>query len=60
VIEPEQRSGSHRPAQLGHRHTFVRSLAASEEEIHETVHMAFLFGGLPGLVTGANAYPRKG
>jgi alkylhydroperoxidase/carboxymuconolactone decarboxylase family protein YurZ len=38
----------------------ARSLGASEEEINETVHMAFLFGGLPALVTGTSAYARKG
>jgi alkylhydroperoxidase/carboxymuconolactone decarboxylase family protein YurZ len=34
----------------------ARSLGASEAEITETVAMAFLMGGLPGLVTGANAF----
>jgi alkylhydroperoxidase/carboxymuconolactone decarboxylase family protein YurZ len=34
----------------------ARSLGASEAEIGETLAMAFLMGGLPGLVTGANAF----
>ena len=34
----------------------ARTLGASEAEITETVAMAFLMGGLPGLVTGANAF----
>ena len=34
----------------------ARSLGASEGEIAETVAVAFLMGGLPGLVTGANAF----
>lgn len=34
----------------------ARSLGASEDEIAETVAMAFLMGGLPGLVTGGNAF----
>ncbi|MBI2852691.1 MAG: carboxymuconolactone decarboxylase family protein [Chloroflexi bacterium] len=34
----------------------ARSLGASEEEIAETLAVAFLMGGLPGLVTGANAF----
>lgn len=34
----------------------ARAHGASEEEIAETIHMAFLFGGLPGLVTATNAY----
>ena len=38
----------------------ARAMGASEEEINETVHMAFLFGGLPGLVTATNAFRRKG
>jgi len=29
---------------------------ASEEEIKETIEVAFLMGGLPALVTGANAF----
>lgn len=38
----------------------ARAMGASEEEIRETVHMAFLFGGLPALVSGTFAYPKKG
>jgi alkylhydroperoxidase/carboxymuconolactone decarboxylase family protein YurZ len=38
----------------------ARAMGASEEEINETVHMAFLFGGLPGLVTATSAFRRKG
>jgi alkylhydroperoxidase/carboxymuconolactone decarboxylase family protein YurZ len=38
----------------------ARGMGASEEEIKETVHMAFLFGGLPGLVTATSAFRRKG
>ncbi len=34
----------------------ARSLGASENEIAETVGVAFLMGGLPGLVTGSNAF----
>lgn len=34
----------------------ARALGASEQEIAETVAMAFLMGGLPGLVTGGNAF----
>ena len=34
----------------------ARSLGASEGEIAETLAVAFLMGGLPGLVTGANAF----
>ena len=34
----------------------ARTLGASEGEITETVAVAFLMGGLPGLVTGANAF----
>jgi alkylhydroperoxidase/carboxymuconolactone decarboxylase family protein YurZ len=34
----------------------ARSLGASEAEIRETVGIAFLMGGMPGLVTGANAF----
>ncbi len=34
----------------------ARSLGASESEIAETIGMAFLMGGLPGLVTGSNAF----
>ena len=34
----------------------ARALGASETEIAETLGVAFLMGGLPGLVTGANAF----
>ncbi|MFC1905788.1 carboxymuconolactone decarboxylase family protein [Chloroflexota bacterium] len=34
----------------------ARALGASENEIAETLAVAFLMGGLPGLVTGANAF----
>lgn len=34
----------------------ARTLGASEGEIAETVAVAFLMGGMPGLVTGANAF----
>ncbi len=34
----------------------ARNLGATEEEIAETVAVAFLMGGLPGLVTGSNAF----
>ncbi|MFC2006833.1 carboxymuconolactone decarboxylase family protein [Chloroflexota bacterium] len=34
----------------------ARALGASENEITETVAVAFLMGGMPGLVTGANAF----
>ena len=34
----------------------ARALGASENEITETLSMAFLMGGLPGLVTGTNAF----
>ncbi|MDD4876317.1 MAG: carboxymuconolactone decarboxylase family protein [Dehalococcoidales bacterium] len=34
----------------------ARALGASDAEIAETVGIAFLMGGLPGLVTGANAF----
>ncbi|MCH8297447.1 MAG: carboxymuconolactone decarboxylase family protein [Chloroflexi bacterium] len=36
----------------------ARSAGATEEEIAETVGVAFLFGGMPALVTGANAFKR--
>ena len=35
----------------------ARQQGASEEEINETVRMAFLWAGLPGLVIGTHAYP---
>lgn len=34
----------------------ARSMGASEAEIAETIGMALLMGGMPGLVTGANAF----
>ena len=34
----------------------ARTLGASEAEIAETLGMAFLMGGLPAIVTGANAF----
>ncbi|MBC8281353.1 MAG: carboxymuconolactone decarboxylase family protein [Chloroflexi bacterium] len=36
----------------------ARAAGASEEEIAETVGVAFLMGGLPALVTGANAFKK--
>ncbi len=36
----------------------ARAAGASEAEIAETVSVAFLFGGMPALVTGANAFRR--
>jgi len=34
----------------------ARDLGASEAEIAETLGVAFLMGGMPGLVSGANAF----
>ena len=34
----------------------ARAAGATEEEIAETVSVAFLFGGMPALVTAANAF----
>ncbi len=34
----------------------ARALGATDKEIAETVAMAYLMGGLPGLVTGGNAF----
>ena len=34
----------------------ARAVGASEEEIAETVAVAFLMGGMPALVTGASAF----
>ena len=34
----------------------ARALGASDDEIAETLGVAFLMGGMPGLVTGANAF----
>ena len=36
----------------------ARAAGASEEEIAESVGVAFLMGGLPALVTGANAFKK--
>ena len=36
----------------------ARAAGATEEEIAETVGVAFLFGGMPALVTGTNAFKR--
>ena len=36
----------------------ARAAGASEEERAETVGVAFLMGGLPALVTGANAFKK--
>ncbi|MFC2009851.1 carboxymuconolactone decarboxylase family protein [Chloroflexota bacterium] len=35
----------------------ARNQGASDEEIAETLSIAFLMGGMPALVTGANAFP---
>jgi alkylhydroperoxidase/carboxymuconolactone decarboxylase family protein YurZ len=34
----------------------ARALGATEQEIAETLEVAFLMGGLPALVTGSNAF----
>ena len=34
----------------------ARAAGATDEEIAETVGVAFIMGGMPGLVTGANAF----
>ena len=34
----------------------ARAAGASDAEIAETLEVAFLMGGLPGIVTGANAF----
>ena len=34
----------------------ARFLGAGENEIAETVAVAFLMGGIPGLMTGSNAF----
>ena len=36
----------------------ARAAGATEEEIAETVGVAFLFGGMPAVVTAANAFNR--
>ena len=35
----------------------ARKQGATEEEINETIRMAFLWSGLPGLVMATQAYP---
>ena len=35
----------------------ARSMGATEEEIAETIRVAFWMGGLPALVTGCKAFP---
>jgi alkylhydroperoxidase/carboxymuconolactone decarboxylase family protein YurZ len=40
-------------ANIGKR---ARDLGASNAEIAETLAVAFMMGGLPGIVTGANAF----
>jgi alkylhydroperoxidase/carboxymuconolactone decarboxylase family protein YurZ len=35
----------------------ARNIGASEEEIRETVRLAFVLGGLPGLSAATNAFP---
>ena len=37
----------------------ARALGATEAEIAETLAVAFLMGGMPALVTGANAFRDK-
>jgi alkylhydroperoxidase/carboxymuconolactone decarboxylase family protein YurZ len=44
------------PEGVAHFAEQARDLGASENEIAETLAMAFLMGGLPGLVTGTNAF----
>ena len=36
----------------------ARAMGVTEEEIVETIGIAFLMGGMPGLVTGSNAFRR--
>ena len=36
----------------------ARASGATEEEIAETIGVAFLFGGMPALVTGSNAFKK--
>lgn len=36
----------------------ARAAGATEDEIAETLAVAFLFGGMPALVTGTNAFRR--
>ena len=44
------------PEGVAHFAEQARALGASKNEIAETLAMAFLMGGLPGLVTGTNAF----
>lgn len=37
----------------------ARGMGATEEEIAETVRVAYWMGGLPALVTGANAFKEE-
>lgn len=37
----------------------ARGVGATEEEIQETVRLAFLLGGLPALSAGTNAFIKK-
>lgn len=37
----------------------ARAMGATEEEIAETIRVAFWMGGLPALVTGLNAFNRE-
>ena len=37
----------------------ARALGATEEEIAETIRVAFWMGGLPALVTGVNAFKKS-
>ena len=44
------------PGGVAHFGEQARALGASQNEIAETLAMAFLMGGLPGLVTCTNAF----
>jgi alkylhydroperoxidase/carboxymuconolactone decarboxylase family protein YurZ len=44
------------PEGVAHIAKRARALGASENEITETLAVAFLMGGLPGLVTGTKAF----
>jgi len=35
----------------------ARGIGATDDEIKETIRLAFLFGGLPGLSAATNAFP---
>jgi alkylhydroperoxidase/carboxymuconolactone decarboxylase family protein YurZ len=37
----------------------ARGVGATEDEIKETVRLAFLLGGLPALSAGTNAFPAR-